>query len=147
MSFLNTIAKRIFEANAGRISWRQNMWAIVGSKWDKVRLQNKNLIGSKILKINAHGEFVEDGRVLVRKTCTLCPCAPIDDLYFDGKWYWTPATECRRCRYHRAAGSGFRFPRCTFKRPTDKHVVAQNLIVQVSDLVQKAVDDAKRLIK
>src|ERR1017187_109357 len=106
MSLLDQIGKSISESTVGRIRWHSNMWAVIGSQWDKHRVQNKNLVvlgsrpGSENPRVNANGEFEYDGRTLVRKPNTACPNPPGPDFWFDGKWHWVPAVACRRCQYH-----------------------------------------------
>ena len=126
------IVKSIYESTAGRIRWRRNMWALSGSRWDNHRI----------------GGFERDGHSLVKKRCTLCPSAPGNDFYFDGKWWWVPAVVCRKCQWHRPSGrNGFRFPRCIYKKTDDPASVAATTLVQVSDMVKRATQDAEEIVK
>lgn len=120
-----SIGKALFESNAERIRWRSNMWAIPGSRWAKKPLDIR---------------FNTDMRVLVKKVCTLCPSPPASDFYLseDSKKYYVPATECRKCQYHRGANRTFNFPRCTFKK-TGNLIDAQiGAATQFNELLTKA---------
>jgi hypothetical protein len=154
MDILNQMAKQIFESSAGRIHWRSNMWAIVGSKWDKARLRNKNLAGRRGKSINEHGEMISSKAggitvVLVKKRATAnCPDPPTDDFYKGDRGYWVPATECRKCQYHRMANSQFRYPRCVYASPyTDSAGVAIDANKKFSSMVTQAVGEAKKLLR
>ncbi len=141
---LDTIFKATYYAKLGRIRWRANMWAIVGSQWDRRRIANANLIGHR--SVNEKGEMVRDDHVLVKRACmALCPCPPGADFYFDGKRHWVPATECRKCPYHRPSGR-YRFPRCVYSKSEDATVAAQETVKDVGDVMQQAVQHATRII-
>lgn len=147
-SVLEQIGKSIYEATAGRIFWHGNMWALVGGVWDKNRLVNKNLAGNRHSFINKKGEFVEKGRVLVKRLCTSnCPCPPSAGFYSDGKRSWVPATVCRKCLHHRAAGREFPFPRCTFGRQKTKKDVAFHTLTGMNRIIGDAVDKANDILK
>jgi hypothetical protein len=146
----DTLGKMLFENVSGRIRWRSNMWALVGGKWDKNRLRNPNLIDLSSPIVNSKGEFEKDGRVLVGKSCTLCPSAPEEEgFYFDGKWFWVPAVACRKCQWHRKRSSarGFGFPRCTFKRAETKNAVAKETLVQFGSMLDEAKTKAEKILK
>ena len=133
------ITKSIYESTAGRIRWQRNMWAVVGSQWDRRRVTNSFL-----------DELVRGDHVLVRKSCTHCPCPPGDDFHLDDKkrWWSVPATECRKCQYHRPSQrGGFRFPRCTYQKPKSMGDIAASTLVQVANLVGEAERNAEDIVR
>jgi hypothetical protein len=148
MGMLNQMFKDILEHNLGRIRWQSNMWAIVGSRWDKRRIENKNIAGSP--RSNAEGNLFSDAvdteqrlAVVVKKTCTPhCPNPPADDFYKTKQWH-VPQFECRKCQFHVKAGR-YRFPRCTFKTPKD---AGREAAKQFGGMLQEATENAKALLE
>jgi hypothetical protein len=150
MNILDTLLKGILESKLGRIRWHSNMWALIGSQWDKKRIQNKNMVGSK--DSNELGELIRGDAVVVkRKHTNNCPNPPGNDFYAGGKEpikYYVPATECRKCKYHVPAGQRFRFPRCTFgKDSTNPSKAILETVDETTKLVNEAVNKANDLIK
>ena len=136
-NILGLILKSSFEHSAGRIRWQRNMWAVIGSRWDRKRL------------VSLKGEIELDGKVLIRRICVHCPCPPGNDFAPDskGRWWSVPATECRKCQYHRPSGRNrFRFPRCTYNKSDDARNVARDTLVQVSGIVGEAVRQTKEIM-
>jgi hypothetical protein len=143
VNILGQMFRDIHESNLGRIRWHPNMWAIIGSRWDRKRIRNTSMIGSS--RVNADGEFIDGNRTLVHRVHARCPKAPGDDFYFDDKWYWVPATECRKCQYHRVATRRHRFPCCTFGRGTVSDAAKKSLI-QIGEMVGKATAQAQEMM-
>lgn len=143
MGLWNQMFKSIVESNAGRIRLQSNMWAIVGSRWDKKRIQNKYIAGKA--GSNELGEIIHGEHVLVRRLNTSnCPFPP--GMYFyigpNGKAS-VPATECRKCEYYRGADRQLRFPRCTFKRSASEAV--SKSVKDVQEIVDSAIDKANKI--
>jgi hypothetical protein len=135
-NILATIGKSIFESVSGRIRWRSNMWALVGSQWDKRRIKS------------LAGEIVRADHVLVKKQSTHCPSPPGSDFYYDGKWWWVPAVACRACQWHGPSGrGGFRFPRCTFQRVKEKATAEVATALVTLSMVKKAEEMALEIVK
>lgn len=122
------------------------MWAIIGSRWDHKRIRNERLRGK--YHFNEDGECTLDGRVLVQRRYTHCPNAPGDDFFHDGKWAWVPATECRKCLYHRPSQrhGPFRFPRCAYGKADNVKDAARDTLMQVSGIVSDAVRQTKEIM-
>ena len=136
------IFKSSFESAAGRIRWRRpNMWALIGSVWDKRRVVS---LGQEFVK-GGNGPN-HPGIVLVKKPWTHCPHPPTADLYFDGKWWHTPAVECKKCEFYRAASRSFRFPRCLWQKSGEMGDVAKETLVQVGEVVSRAAEETKRMM-
>lgn len=114
---LRYMFQRIVESSLGRIYWTSNMWAVIGSRWDRKRLQNKNLIGSD--RVNEKGEWDNGISTLVAKMNTWCPHPPMpaEEVYkHNEKELWNvPASECRKCPFHEKATRRRRYPICKFK--------------------------------
>ena len=149
MGMFDLFLKSVFQSNAGKINWYSNMWAIVGSKWDKKRCVNKNLIGGR--HVNENGEWLpENGVVLVRRRCTInCPNPPSDDFFVnDDNRAQVPATEYRKCPYHIKAQKGvFNFPRCTFNKSKELGDVAKATLNSFNGMVDEAVKKTKEILK
>lgn len=143
---LGQLLNSIAYSAAGKITWYSNMWAIIGSRWDKKRIQNKNLKPGG--RVNENGELVWGNVVLVRRLCTFgCPKPPGDDFYMSDKGQsQVPATECRKCPYHRASNRQFRFPRCVFGKGETMQEVAQVASIMVNDVMTKAIDKTNKVL-
>ena len=144
------LLRSMHDSAAGRIRWMPNMWAIVGSRWDKKRVQNKNLAGSRSW-INEQGEFVRDGITLVsRQAISHCPSPPGDDFHRNEKDgnYWVPATECRKCPYHRKAsrGGAFKYARCVFNKGTTPKEVAEATLNMFAGITEQAIKKTNEII-
>ena len=140
------IGKSIFDANMGRIRWRPNMWALIGSPWDKRRIARPDLANRG--NINEMGHFVIDDHVLVHKPFTLCPSAPVpqDQFWHDEKGWRVPAVVCRKCEYHQASNRTVRFPRCKFKA-SDASKAAADSLVQIGQMVGKAIKETEEILR
>lgn len=149
MGILNQLFKAIWESNAGKIHWNHNMWALIGSRWDKVRIVNKNFMGKESERFTKEGCLVnrEDNTVLVYRYHTSnCPCPPGDDFYVGDKGRaWVPATECRKCPHHRAKSKQFPFARCVFSAPESASDVADSTIGTFNGFVDTAIEKAKEI--
>lgn len=144
MSVLGQLFDRVIEASLGRIHWYPNMWALVGSRWDKNRIVNPNLAGTK--HTNEKGELERDGKVLVyRRSVWNCPNPPGDDFFVSESRAYVPATECRKCPYHRKAQGKIRFPRCTFKANEDVRQAIKDGLESANSLLDEAVKKAKEI--
>lgn len=130
----------------GRIHWHSNMWADIGSQWDKRRIRNENLIGSK--HVNDQGEFERDGYVLVhRRSVWNCPNPPGDDFHQNKSGsYMVPATECKKCAFHRTSQGRIRFPRCVFKAPEDTKKAIANGIESANSLLNAAIKKTSKIL-
>ena len=138
---LRAMFRSLFESQLGRIRWRSNMWAVIGSRWDKNRVVNRNIVGRK--EINVDGEWECDGRTLVRRLCTQCPMPPGTDFAAgDNGSSWVPATECRKCQYYRKAQRGRRFSVCAYRAKSPKEAV-----LDIADMVNEAAEDARRIVR
>lgn len=152
MSIFGSMIKQIHDAAAGRIQWDRNMWAVIGSRWDKRRIQNRNMIGHP--SVNSKGEFISGTHVLVQLQNTKCPCPPAGDLYKseDADIWWTPRSLCVRCQYHRKGKTGigrggFRFPRCVYQRPEDAAGVARRAASTFTGLLKQAGEKTNQILK
>lgn len=156
MGLFDQLFKSLLDNAAGRIRWTPNMWAIVGSRWDKKRCKNeciaKHVQSGKPYNENrydAEGSIFIEGKtvVLVRKSCTLCPNPPGDDFHrnSDNGYHWVPASECRKCPYYRKADKQFRFPRCTFGRSEDRAGVAKQALNDFGECLGKVDEKVKEI--
>ena len=140
-NIFSLISKSLFESNAGRIRWQRNLWAMIGSRWDRLRVEPLGL------------PIVQEDHVLVHKPCVnRCPQPPdsiniTGKLYFDGKWWHVPRVVCVQCQFHRASNRSFRFPRCVWKKETDQLAVAAQSMVQLNGMVEKAVEQAEQIVR
>ena len=147
---MSQIFDQMFESRAGRIRWMSNMWAIVGSRWDRKRLENPNIANGP--RSNEHGNLfgVDRQAVLVKRLCMPhCPCPPADDFYKNPERdFWNvPATECRKCQHHRQPNSRFKFPRCGFEKPERTVDIASQALGDTLGMLAKAMNDAGQAIK
>lgn len=144
-----SIGKALFESNMGRIRWRSNMWAVIGSPWDKGRISRPDLANSRNCGVNENGHFVRDDRVLVRKPHVLCPNAPEPQGNFfrdDKEHWWVPRVLCVKCQFFRASNRTVRFPRCAFKGD-DLAKAAEQTLVQISDAVKTATKQVDEIMR
>lgn len=135
MGFLNQMFRDMVQVKHGRIRTLRNMWAILGSRWDK----NRVIIGEK-------STFSKDGSgVLVRRECTFrCPQPSIEDAWgHDGKWN-VPMTECRKCQHHRKSAPGSRYPKCTLLASTNPQRDAAR---QMVEMIGEAAEKAEEIVK
>jgi len=129
-SGLGDIFNRMLENNMGRLRTVSNMWALVGSRWDRKRLESQ------------FGQFERDGKVLVKRKCVHCPKPPGEDFAKAEKWWSVPWTECLKCPLHVNPGR-VRFHRCGYKFENDASAIVKTA-VEVNDMVataKKMVDD------
>ena len=114
-SGLASLFGRLLENNMGRLRPISNMWALVGSRWDKKRLENK------------FGQLERDGKVLVKRKCVHCPKPPGDDFAKSEKWWSVPWTECLKCPLHVNPGR-VRFHRCGYKFESDAQAIVKTAV-------------------
>lgn len=135
MGFLNQMFRDMTQVKHGRIRTLRNMWAVIGSRWDKNRFE-----------IGSTNHFTKDATgVLVRKQCTpRCPQPPIEDAWgVDGKWN-VPMTECRKCQHHRKSAPGSRYPKCALLASTNPQLDAAR---QTVGMIGEAVEKAEEIVK
>ncbi len=125
-SGLDGLFTRLLENNMGRLRTISNMWAIVGSRWDRKRLENK------------FGQLERDGKVLVKRKCIYCPKPPGDDFAKTEKSWSVPWTECLKCPLHVNPGR-VRFHRCGFKFENDASAIVKTA-VEVNEIVTTATN-------
>ena len=131
MTTLGAMLNRIIESQLGRIRWQRNMWALIGSQWDRAPVRIP------------HGELERGNMVLVRRLCTSrCPAAPGCDFATTTSGYWVPATECRKCQWHRPSTRGRRFPICTYRAEKPDVIEAG-----IANMIGDAIDRAKEMVK
>lgn len=135
-SLFDQIGRSIYESTVGRIHWRSNMWAVIGTRWDTNRLRHL-------------GEIIRDNHVLVKRRCTNhCPNPPGPDFYSETNKFWSvPATECRKCEFHRKPIRGRRFPCCAYKGEQNPTKAALVTIQKLGDMLQQAEVQALKIIK
>jgi hypothetical protein len=127
-SGLASLFDRMLENNLGRLRTLSNMWAVIGSRWDKKRLDD------------AFGRFQKEDRVLVKRKCVRCPKPPADDFVKTDNHWWVPWTECVKCPLHIKSGR-IRFPRCGYMFEDE----AQALLKTESE-INGVVDKATAMI-
>jgi len=123
----------LLESNMGRLRTISNMWALVGSQWDKKRVET------------IRGHLERDGKVLVKRKCVHCPKPPGDDFAKTEKFWSVPWTECLKCSLHVKPGP-VRFHRCGYKFENDAQAIVKTA-VEVKNIQDKAMAIVTELMK
>lgn len=136
-SGLDALFTRMLESNMGRLNTISNMWAFVGSRWDKKRLETR------------FGQMEREGKVLVKRKCTYCPKPPADDFVKVNNHWSVPWTECLKCPLHVMPGR-VRFHRCGYKFEDDASAVLEaaadvnEIVVTAANMVNEVMNRGAR---